>query len=63
MISTVESAPGAAAKKALAEWEKANPEPVVTLAMVADHIDHIAKVAGVDHVGIGSDFDGVGRMP
>ncbi|MBT2242456.1 dipeptidase [Sphingobium sp. BHU LFT2] len=51
------------AKKALAEWEKANPEPVVTLSMVADHIDHIAKVAGVDHVGIGSDFDGVGSLP
>ena len=29
--------------------------------MVADHIEHIAKVAGVDHVGIGSDFDGVGK--
>jgi membrane dipeptidase len=31
----------------------------VTLAQVADHIDHIAKVAGIDHVGIGSDYDGV----
>jgi membrane dipeptidase len=51
------------AKKALAEWEKANPEPVVTLSQVADHIDHIAKVAGVDHVGLGSDFDGVGALP
>jgi membrane dipeptidase len=51
------------AKKALADWEKANPEPVVTLAQVADHIDHIAKVAGVDHVGIGSDFDGVASLP
>ena len=30
---------------------------------VADHIDHIAKVAGVDHVGIGSDFDGISRSP
>ncbi len=29
--------------------------------MVADHIDHVAKVAGVDHVGIGSDFDGLGN--
>ncbi|KAK0330063.1 hypothetical protein LTR94_034329, partial [Friedmanniomyces endolithicus] len=48
---------------ALADWEKANPEPVVTLSQVADHIDHIAKVAGVDHVGIGSDFDGVGSLP
>jgi membrane dipeptidase len=52
-----------AAKAALADWEKTNPEPVVTLAMVADHIEHIAKVAGLDHVGLGGDYDGVGRMP
>jgi membrane dipeptidase len=51
------------AKRALAAWEAANPEPVVTLRQVADHIGHIAKVAGVDHVGIGSDFDGVGSLP
>jgi membrane dipeptidase len=43
-----------------AEWLKAHPAPRVTLSEVADHIEHIAKVAGVDHVGIGSDFDGVG---
>jgi len=47
------------AAAALAEWEKAHPQPPVTLAMVADHVEHVAKVAGVDHVGIGSDFDGV----
>ncbi len=47
------------AAAALAAWQAAHPAPIVTLAMVADHIDHIAKVAGVDHVGIGSDFDGV----
>ena len=47
------------AAAAMAEWRKANPAPKVTLAQVADHIDHIAKVAGVDHVGIGSDYDGV----
>jgi membrane dipeptidase len=52
-----------AAKAALAEWEKAHPKPVVTLAMVADHIDHIVKVAGVGHVGIGSDFDGLAELP
>ena len=51
------------AKKALADWEKTNPEPVVTLSQVADHIDHIAKIVGVDHVGIGSDFDGVASLP
>jgi len=48
------------AAAALKEWEGAHPKPLVTLAMVADHIEHIAKIAGEDHVGIGSDFDGVG---
>jgi len=49
------------AAAALADWERTHPQPDVTLGMVADHIEHIAKVAGVDHVGIGSDFDGVGK--
>jgi len=44
---------------AFAEWQTAHPAPPVTLAMVADHIDHIAQVAGPDHVGLGGDFDGV----
>ena len=48
---------------ALAAWDKANPAPVVTLAMVADHIEHIAKVCGHDCVGIGSDFDGISDTP
>jgi membrane dipeptidase len=51
------------AKEALASWDKAHPAPVVTLAMVADHFDHIRKIAGVDHVGIGSDFDGIPATP
>ena len=51
------------AKAALAAWDKANPKPPVTLAMVADHVDHLAKVCGVDCVGIGSDFDGIGDTP
>ncbi len=51
------------AKVALAAWEAAHPKPVVTLAQVADHVDHIAKVAGVDHVGIGGDMDGVPDLP
>jgi membrane dipeptidase len=49
------------AAAALAEWERTHPKPAVTLAMVADHIEHIAKTAGADHVGIGSDFDGMGK--
>ncbi|MDF0543440.1 dipeptidase [Sphingobium sp. H39-3-25] len=53
----------ARAKAALEAWEKANPKPVVTLAMVADQVEHIAKVAGVDHVGLGGDYDGIGELP
>lgn len=49
------------AAAALADWERKHPAPRVTLAEVADHIEHIAKIAGVDHVGLGSDFDGVGN--
>jgi membrane dipeptidase len=48
---------------ALAAWDKAHPKPVVTLAQVADHIEHIRRVAGVDHVGLGSDFDGIPAAP
>ncbi len=55
-----QGAEGAAKMKA---WDAANPRPVSTLAMVADHIDHAAKVAGHDHVGIGGDFDGVPDLP
>jgi membrane dipeptidase len=40
-----------------------NPLPKVPYTAIVDHIDHIAKVAGVDHVGIGSDFDGIGTVP
>lgn len=41
----------------------ANPLPPTPLSILVDHFDHIAKVAGVDHVGIGSDFDGVPSLP
>lgn len=51
------------AKAALAEWERAHPMPPVTIPMVADHIEHIRDVAGVDGVGIGSDFDGIPSTP
>ena len=51
------------AAAALAAWDQAHPKPVVTLAQVADHIEHIRRVAGVDHVGLGSDFDGIPDAP
>ncbi|HEY6495302.1 MAG TPA: dipeptidase [Trebonia sp.] len=47
----------------LPEWEKGNPLPPATISQVADHIEHIREVAGVDHVGIGADFDGTPILP
>jgi len=40
------------------EWELTHPVPQATLSQVADHVDHVRKVAGVEHVGLGGDFDG-----
>jgi membrane dipeptidase len=45
------------------EWKTTHPVPHATLKQVADHIEHVRKVAGVDHVGIGSDFDGIDTTP
>ncbi|MFJ8696647.1 dipeptidase [Streptomyces roseolilacinus] len=46
-----------------AAFEEANPRPVATVATVADHLDHMREAAGVDHVGIGGDFDGTAFTP
>jgi membrane dipeptidase len=43
-------------------WEAKNPAPRATIADVANHIDHIRKVAGIDHIGIGGDFDGISSV-
>lgn len=51
-----------AAAKAMELWDRENEPPIVTLKQVADHIDHVRKVAGADHVGLGSDFDGMGSF-
>ena len=53
----------AAVKAQREEWLKDNPRPQATLAQVADHIEHVKKQAGADHVGIGSDFDGIDTAP
>jgi membrane dipeptidase len=45
------------------DYNRTHPMPRATVADVADHIDHVRRVAGVDHVGIGSDFDGIDRGP
>jgi membrane dipeptidase len=43
-----------------AEWTRAHPFPFAGVEEVADHIDRVVEIAGIDHVGLGSDFDGVG---
>ena len=45
------------------QWDEANPSPDATLSDVANHIDHIRSIAGVDHIGIGGDFDGITTTP
>jgi membrane dipeptidase len=44
-------------------WQGANPRPPCQLSDAADHIEHVRAVAGVDHVGLGSDFDGMTATP
>ncbi|WUB71764.1 dipeptidase [Streptomyces sp. NBC_00576] len=44
-------------------FEEANPRPVATVSTVADHLDHMREVAGIDHLGIGGDYDGTAFTP
>jgi membrane dipeptidase len=50
-------------RAAMALWRKEHPFPAGTVHHVVDHIEHIIRVAGIDHVGLGSDFDGVTTLP
>jgi membrane dipeptidase len=52
-----------AATRAYHEWQRQNPLNRGTISTVADHIDHLVQVAGIDHVGLGSDFDGITSLP
>jgi membrane dipeptidase len=51
------------AREALAAWIKEHPIPTGSVHHVVDHIEHIIKVAGIDHVGLGSDYDGITKTP
>ena len=53
----------AARKAGLDAWTKGNPAPRASVADAADHIDHIRKVAGIDHIGLGGDYDGITSVP
>jgi membrane dipeptidase len=48
---------------ARADWMRTNPRPACTVTDVADHVEHVREVAGVDHVGLGGDFDGCASTP
>jgi membrane dipeptidase len=62
--ATAESKGDAAAVKTIMDgWHAANPAPHATIRDVADHIDHVKAVAGIDHIGLGSDFDGITSVP
>jgi membrane dipeptidase len=50
-------------QEAMKAWSKENDYPAGTVGTIVDHIDHLVKHAGIDHVGLGSDFDGVPRLP
>jgi membrane dipeptidase len=54
---------GAVYKAGMKKLNEADPLPKVPYTVIVDHIDHIVKVAGIDSVGIGSDFDGIGEVP
>ncbi len=45
------------------EWMTIHPRPVATVAQVADHVEHVREVAGIEHVGIGGDYDGTTDTP
>ena len=62
-LKAIHRASKAKVEAGLEAWEAAHPSPVVTVAEVANHIEHVVKVAGHDHVGIGADLDGIDVTP
>ena len=59
LLATLYTGQPAVRKAKLAEWEHAHPAPTTGVGIIADHIEHIVKVAGYDHVGLGGDLDGI----
>ena len=49
--------------EAFAAWRRQHPFPTGSVHNVVDHIEHIIKTAGIDHVGLGSDYDGINSVP
>jgi membrane dipeptidase len=62
-LAALEPGDPAAVTAGMAAWDGANPVPGTGIADIVAHIQHVRQVAGIDHVGIGGDFDGVPRLP
>ena len=62
-LKTIHRASKAAVAEGVKAWEAANPRPEVTVTEVADHIEHVARLTGQDHVAIGADLDGIPYTP
>lgn len=50
-------------EEALERWDQDHPRPTATLAQIADHVDYLRDRVGVEHIGLGSDFDGISSVP
>ncbi len=61
-LAAVENSTAETVASGVDSWRTANPAPRATIIQVADHIDHIRKMAGIDHVGLGGDFDGITQV-
>ena len=62
-LKAIHRASKAAVEAGLKAWDTVHPRPATDVRIVADHIDHIARRAGHDHVGLGGDFDGIPYTP
>ena len=62
-LKSIHRASTAAVAEGVKVWQAANPRPAVSVKEVADHVEHVARVAGHDHVGIGADLDGIPYTP
>ena len=52
-----------AQEREIKKWQVKNPYPAGDAEIVVDHIEHVIRVAGIDHVGLGSDYDGISKLP
>lgn len=62
-LKAIHRASKAAVEEGLKAWDLAHPRPATDVRTVADHLDHVAKVAGHEHVGLGGDYDGIPYTP